>query len=81
MDQPGTTGAGPPPAAHVNVYDEIAGNRWRTWLLVALFIALVALLGYVLGEVWFGGNAGLFVLPFALAIASISGLTSYFAGD
>jgi len=35
----------------------------------------------VLGEVWFGGNAGLFVLPFALAIASISGLTSYFAGD
>ena len=81
MDQPGTTGAGPPPAAHVNVYDEIAGNRWRTWLLVALFIALVALLGYVLGEVWFGGNAGLFVLPLALAIASISGLTSYFAGD
>jgi len=81
MDQPGATGAGPPAAAHVNVYDEIAGNRWRTWLLVGLFVAIVALLGYVLGEVWFGGNGGLFVLPFALAIASISGLTSYFAGD
>src|SRR5207249_2483544 len=81
MDQPGATGAGPPAAAHVNVYDEIAGNRWRTWLLVGLFVAIVALLGYVLGEVWFGGNGGVFVLPFALAIASISGLTSYFAGD
>src|SRR5436189_6000441 len=81
MDQPGATGAGPPAAAHVNVYDEIAGNRWRTWLLVGLFVAIVALLGYVLGEVWFGGNGGLFVLPFALAIASIPGLTSYVAGD
>src|SRR5438309_7950720 len=81
MDQPGVAGAGPPPAAHVNVYDEIAGNRWRTWLLVGLFVAIVALLGYVLGYVWFGGNAGLFILPFALAIASISALTSYFAGD
>src|SRR5207253_9138587 len=81
MDQPGATGAGPPPATHVNVYDEIAGNRWRTWLLVGLFVAIVALLGYVLGYVWFGGNAGLFILPFALAIASISALTSYFAGD
>src|SRR2546427_1007390 len=81
MDQPGATGAGPPAAAHVNVYDEIAGNRWRTWLLVGLFVAIVALLGYVLGYVWFGGNAGLFILPFALGIASISALTSYFAGD
>src|SRR2546426_3317506 len=81
MDQPGATGAGPPAAAHVNVYDEIAGNRWRTWLLVGLFVAIVALLGYVLGEVCLGRNGGLFVLPVALAIASISGLTSYFAGD
>src|SRR5256884_6942554 len=81
MDQPGVAGAGPPRAAHVNVYDEIAGNRWRTWLLVGLFVAIVALLGYVLGYVWFGGNAGLFILPFALGIASISALTSYFAGD
>src|SRR3989442_2814583 len=81
MDQPGATGAGPPAAAHINVYEVSAGNRWRGWLLVGLFVAIVALLGYVLGEVWFGGNGGLFVLPFALAIASISGLTSYFAGD
>jgi heat shock protein HtpX len=81
MDQPSLTGGGPPPTAHINVYDEIAGNRWRTWLMIGLFIGLVALLAYVLGAVWLGGNAGLFVLPFALAISSVSALVSYFAGD
>ena len=81
MDQPGVTGSGPPPTAHINIYDEIAGNRWRTWLMIGLFIALVALLAYVLGAVWLGGNGGLFLLPFALAISSVSALGSYFAGD
>ena len=81
MDQPGVAGGGPPPTAHVNVYDEIASNRWRTWLMIGSFIVLVALLAYVLGAYWFGGNAGLFVLPFALAISSVSALGSYFAGD
>jgi heat shock protein HtpX len=66
---------------HVNIYGEIAGNRWRTWLLIALFIGLVALLAYVLGAVAIGGNAGFLVLPFALAISSGSALVSYFAGD
>src|SRR5437867_8509999 len=81
MDQPGATGAGPPAAAHVNVYDEIAGNRWRTWLLIGLFVGLVALLAYVLGAVAVGGNTGFFILPFALAISGGSALVSYFAGD
>lgn len=66
--------------AHVNLYGAIAANRWRTWLMIVLFTALVAALGFVLGEVWFRGG-GLFVLPFALAISSVSALTSYFAGD
>jgi heat shock protein HtpX len=81
VDQPGVAGGGPPPTVHINVYDEIAGNRWRTWLMIGSFIALVALLAYVLGAVWLGGNGGLFLLPFALAISSVSALGSYFAGD
>jgi len=81
VDQPGVAGGGPPPTARVNVYDEIASNRWRTWLMIGSFIVLVALLAYVLGAYWLGGNAGLFVLPFALAISSVSALGSYFAGD
>src|ERR1700737_4438900 len=81
MDQPGIAGGGLPPTAHVNVYDEIAGNRWRTRLLIGLFIALVALLAYVLGAVAIGGNGGFVILPFALAISGGSALVSYFAGD
>jgi heat shock protein HtpX len=81
VDQSGVAGGGPPPIAHVNVYDEIAGNRWRTRLLIALFIGLVALLAYVLGAVAIGGNAGFLLLPFALAISTGSALVSYFAGD
>src|SRR6059058_346610 len=81
MDHPGVIGGGPTPAAHVNVYDEIAGNRWRTWLLIGLFVGLVALLAYVLGAVAVGGNTGFFILPFALAISGGSALVSYFAGD
>src|SRR5437868_3738758 len=81
MDHPGVAGGGNPPSAHVNVYDEIAGNRWRTWLLIGLFVGLVALLAYVLGAVAVGGNAGFFILPFALAISGGSALVSYFAGD
>src|SRR5256885_14387227 len=80
MDQPGVAG-GPRPAAHANVSDGIAGTRWRTWLLIVLFVGLVALLAYVLGAVAVGGNAGFFILPFALAISGGSALVSYFAGD
>src|SRR5437879_7666886 len=81
MDHPGVAGGGNPPSAHVNVYDEIAGNRWRTWLLVGLFVGLVALLAYVLGAVAVGGNAGFFILPFALARSGGSSRGAYFAGD
>src|SRR2546427_780060 len=81
MDHPGVAGGGNPPTAHVNVYGEIAGNRWRTWLLIGLFVGLVALLAYVLGAVAVGGNAGFFILPFALAISGGSALVSYCAGD
>jgi heat shock protein HtpX len=80
VDQQGAPGGQTPGTAHINVYDAIAGNRWRTWLMIGLFVAIVALLGYVLGEIWFRGS-GLFVVPFAVAISSVSALASYFAGD
>jgi len=66
--------------ARVNLYDAIAANRFRTVLLVAVFIAIVAALGYVFGELLAPG-AGLAVLPFAAAFASGSALVSYYAGD
>jgi heat shock protein HtpX len=80
VDQPTPAGGAPPSSQHVNVYDAIAANRWRTWLMIAVFIVLVSVLGFVLGELWFRGG-GVFALPLALAISSVSALGSYFAGD
>jgi len=65
---------------HLNIYSAIAANRWRTALLVAIFVGLVGLLGYALGEIWAQG-AGLLLLPLALVLASLLALGSYFQGD
>jgi heat shock protein HtpX len=66
--------------ARLSIYDAIAANRVRTVVLVAVFVALAALLGYVFGEILAPG-AGLAVLPFAGALATGSSLVTYFAGD
>lgn len=80
VNRTGAAGGQPPAGVHINIYDAIAANRWRTILMIGLFVTLVALLGYLLGEIWFQGS-GLFVLPLALALSSASALSSYFAGD
>ena len=68
--------------AHLSIYDATDANRRRTWLLILLFVAFVAVLGYVLGDVWSGSSSGGFVvLPFALAVSALSALGSYYAGD
>jgi heat shock protein HtpX len=64
----------------VDLYDAIAANRFRTVVLIALFVAIVAALGYLLGEIWYPGG-GLAVLPFAFIFALGSALVSYYAGD
>ena len=66
--------------ARISIYDAAAANRWRTALLVVAFTAIIAVLGYFVGEYFYPGG-GLAVLPFALALSLGSAFTSYFAGD
>jgi heat shock protein HtpX len=66
--------------ARVSIYEAASANRWRTLLLIALFTALVAVLGYFVGE-YFAPGGGLAALPFAFAISIGGALASYFAGD
>ena len=66
--------------ARLSIYDAVAANRWRTVVLIAVFTAIIALLGYFVGE-YFAPGGGLAALPFAFALAVGSGLASYFAGD
>ena len=68
--------------AHLSIYDAADSNRRRTILLVAMFIAFIAILGYALGDLWSGSTTGgLVVLPFAFGVSSLSALASYYAGD
>jgi heat shock protein HtpX len=66
--------------ARLSIYDAASANRWRTVVLIAAFTALIAVLGYFVGE-YFAPGGGLAALPFAFALAIGSGLASYFAGD
>src|SRR5256884_8612174 len=66
--------------ARMSIYDAAAANRWRTIALIAAFTALIALLGYFVGE-YFAPGGGLAALPFAFALSIGGAFASYFAGD
>jgi heat shock protein HtpX len=67
----------------VNLYEQQAANRRRTWLIMAVFIGFLLLLG--LGfDAFYLGSSGTFV-PIGsivgLAVGSVSAMFSYFTGD
>jgi len=68
------------PQAHLNIYDAVAANRWRTVLLIAVFTLIVTALVYAAGE-YLAPGGGVALIPFAVAFSGVSALTSYFAGD
>src|SRR5438046_2284651 len=70
----------PTPTARLSVYEAVNANRIRSVLLVAIFVGLVAALGYLFGEITAPGY-GPAILPFAVLFGSGSALVSYYAGD
>jgi heat shock protein HtpX len=60
------------------VYEEIASNRRRTWLLMLGAVVFLAAVGYVIGLVFGYGPLGL-VIAFGVALAM--SVASYYAGD
>jgi heat shock protein HtpX len=60
------------------VYEQIASNRRRTWLLIAGAVILLGAVGYALGLIWQSGPAGLVI---ALAVAIALSIGSYVYGD
>ncbi len=62
--------------------ERIARNRRNSLLLIAAFLAFVAIFGYIIGFAWIGDPVrALFGLALALIVGVVSGLISYFAGD
>ncbi|MCS7177547.1 MAG: M48 family metallopeptidase [Candidatus Kapabacteria bacterium] len=64
----------------MNIWEQQARNRRNTVLLIVLFIAVVAAIGY--GADWYFGTGEFpFLTVFALLIAVGQALVGYFAGD
>src|ERR671911_853792 len=62
--------------------DRIAANKRNSVFLIAIFLAFVAVFGYVIGYAWIGDPvSALFGLILAFVVGTISGLVSYYAGD
>jgi heat shock protein HtpX len=60
------------------VYEQIASNRRRTWLLIVGAVILLGAVGYALGLIWQSGPAGLVI---ALVVAIALSIGSYAYGD
>jgi heat shock protein HtpX len=60
------------------VYERIAQNRWRSFLLIFGVLVLAAGLGYLFGYLLGGGPVGLVL---ALGIAAVASFSSYRYGD
>jgi heat shock protein HtpX len=62
--------------------DRIAANKRKSLALIAVFLAFIAVFGYVIGYAWIGDPASaLFGLGLAFVAGSVSGIVSYYAGD
>lgn len=60
------------------MYNQIDSNKRKTWLLIALFIMIIGVIGYFLGYVLEYGN-GVFMT--AIIVAILMSLFGYFSGD
>ena len=62
--------------------DRIAANKRNSLLLIAGFLAFVAVFGYVAGYAWIGDPVNaLFGLALAFVAGTVSGLATYYGGD
>jgi heat shock protein HtpX len=65
----------------VTFRDRIAVNRRNSLLLIAAFLAFVAVFGYIIGWAWIGDPRGaIFGLVLAFIVGTISGLATYYGG-
>ena len=61
--------------------DRISVNKRNSLLLITVFIAFVAVFGYVIGFAWLGDPTGaLFGLVLAFVVGTISGFVTYYGG-
>ena len=60
------------------MYEQIARNKRRTFVMLAAFVLLIAAVAIALGVIF---RAGVAIVPIAIVIAIAMAWTSYFASD
>ncbi len=62
----------------MNIYNQITSNKWKTWFIMALFIALITTAGFVFGK---ATGYGLSFAGFALILSGVMSFGSYYWSD
>jgi heat shock protein HtpX len=67
----------------VNLYEQQAANRRKTWLIIAAFVAFLLFIGAGFDALYIGAGGGFVPVGslLALAVGGVSASLSYFAGD
>jgi heat shock protein HtpX len=67
----------------VNLYEQQSANRHKTWLVMAVFVAFLFILGLGFDTVFVGAAGGAVPLGsiVALGVGSVSAIASYYRGD
>jgi heat shock protein HtpX len=67
----------------MNLYEQQSANRHKTWLVMAVFVALLFVLGLGFDTLYLGAAGGAVPLGSiaALGIGSVSAIASYYSGD
>ncbi|MGV8172015.1 MAG: M48 family metallopeptidase [Candidatus Woesearchaeota archaeon] len=67
----------------MNAFDEANINKFKSYLLMFSFSAIIIALGYVFGKIYGGGNSSIIItfMMIAFIISIIMTLISYYSGD
>jgi heat shock protein HtpX len=63
----------------MNVYNAISANKWKTWLIMALFVLLLTTVSYIFAKA--SGASVVGYAGFALLFSGMTSLGSYFYAD
>lgn len=62
----------------MKVYSEISSNKWKTWVLMILFVVFITTVVYVFGKAF---GYGMSYVGFALVITGLMSFLSYYYSD
>src|SRR5688572_142614 len=63
----------------MNIYSAISSNKWKTWIIMILFVVFITTLVYVMSKAL--GLSSLSIAGISLVIAGLISIVSYYYSD